>query len=174
MWLVAERVRYRRVDQFLDVSRVRPALRAARRRRAPNAGALSLVHYGVIFTERPQERAAFIASRLDHLDRDWLVSEIEDELRNPSQSVRDILDLPARRTCGSFSHWSRGSCAPDNARSGPLSVNSTPAGSFTEETPLASSSWTTAAWRPGALPPRASFAGQPAAAPAMASTRMSR
>lgn len=57
--------------------------------------ALSLVLYGVIFTERPQERAALIASRLDHLDRDWLVSEIEEELRNLSQSVRDILDLRA-------------------------------------------------------------------------------
>ncbi len=49
----------------------------------------------MIFTERPQERAAFIASRLDHLDRDWLVSEVEDGLRNSSQSVRDILDLRA-------------------------------------------------------------------------------
>jgi len=95
--LGAERVRYRRVGQFLGLSRVRATLRAARRRCLTErcGGALSLVLYGVIITERPQERAAFIASRLDHLDRDWLVSEIEDELRNPSQSVQDILDLPA-------------------------------------------------------------------------------
>lgn len=58
-------------------------------------GALSLVLYGVIFTTRPQERAAFNAAQLDHIDSDWLISEIEYELNHPSQSVREILDLPA-------------------------------------------------------------------------------
>lgn len=58
-------------------------------------GALSLVLYGVIFEMYPQRRAEFIATRLDHIDREWLISEIELELNNPSQTVRDILDLPA-------------------------------------------------------------------------------
>ncbi len=58
-------------------------------------GALSLVLYGVIFDEYPQQRAASVASRLGHLDRDWLVAEIELELRSPSQSVREIHDLSA-------------------------------------------------------------------------------
>lgn len=59
-------------------------------------GPLSLVLYGVIFEQRPQDAAVHIAQALaDDPRRDVIVAEIRLELREPSQSVREILDLRA-------------------------------------------------------------------------------
>lgn len=62
-------------------------------------GALSLVLYGVIFSEKPQADADRIAAMLcDQKDRETLArieSEIRLELASPKQNVRDILDLRA-------------------------------------------------------------------------------
>ena len=62
-------------------------------------GPLSLVLYGVIFEQRPQDSAARIAGLfVDDPRRDDIVAEIRLELREPSQSVREILDLRASET----------------------------------------------------------------------------
>jgi hypothetical protein len=62
-------------------------------------GPLSLVLYGVIFEKRPQDAATRIAALyVDDPRRDELVAEIRLELRQPSQSVREILDLRASET----------------------------------------------------------------------------
>ncbi|MCI0686964.1 MAG: hypothetical protein L0Y54_06975 [Sporichthyaceae bacterium] len=47
--------------------------------------------YGVLFAERPQDRAASVAANLGHLDPAAIVSEIRLELGRPSQPIRAIL-----------------------------------------------------------------------------------
>jgi hypothetical protein len=58
-----------------------------------------LVLYGVIFEQRPQDSATRIAGLFaNDPRRDDIVAEIRLELREPSQSVRKILDLRASET----------------------------------------------------------------------------
>jgi hypothetical protein len=54
-------------------------------------GAISLVLYSVIFDRRPQDRAEQEARNVAHLDTERLLAEIELELAEPRQPVREIL-----------------------------------------------------------------------------------
>lgn len=61
-------------------------------------GPISLVLYGTIFSECPQDRAESIAAYFRQHETpercEWIVSEIRQELAHPTQQVRDILDQP--------------------------------------------------------------------------------
>lgn len=62
-------------------------------------GALSLVLYGVIFSQHPQERAIPLADMLCNQksiqELQWIVDEIRLELATPTHQVKDTLDLVA-------------------------------------------------------------------------------
>lgn len=57
--------------------------------------ALRTVLYGVIFEKHPQQAVEWIANQVDHRNCNFLLSEIDRELNQPSRPVRGIVDALA-------------------------------------------------------------------------------